>query len=154
MRIKTLMFTMALAGCSHNDHAGPDAGGGDAANACKVQDEGNGNAVPICTMHAPPDSFDPVIQWTWNGGDSGESNSYVNLTDDSDPRFAGPLDPSAPDLERALVSRHERPRGWHDPEGRTKLVAAAQHVPRERADHHERRVRAAATVNRETSQRR
>jgi hypothetical protein len=64
-------------------------GGGDATadayqDRCHVQDDMNG--VPQCTAQAPPDSFDPDIQWTWTG--SNEPNSIVtplvaNLTDDN-----------------------------------------------------------------------
>jgi hypothetical protein len=63
-------------------NAGPDA---PPVNLCKVQDDSNG--VPMCTDKAPPDSFDPVIQWMWTGP-NGETNSIVtplvgNLTDDN-----------------------------------------------------------------------
>ncbi len=53
---------------------------------CHVQDD-DGNGVPNCTQQAPPNSFDPDIQWTWTGPD-GDINSEVtplvaNLTDDN-----------------------------------------------------------------------
>lgn len=51
---------------------------------CKVNDDMN--APMDCTMVAPPDSFEPEIQWTWTGGS--EPYSIVtplvaNLTDDN-----------------------------------------------------------------------
>lgn len=45
-----------------------------------------GNGVPQCTDRAPPDAFEPDIQWTWTG--ASEPYSIVtplvaNLTDDN-----------------------------------------------------------------------
>ncbi len=77
-----------LAGCGHHGRDGIDAGGGDAGpiNKCKVNDN-TGNGVPACMSVAPPDSFDPEIQWAWNGSGD-DTNSIVtplvaNLTDDN-----------------------------------------------------------------------
>ena len=52
---------------------------------CKVQDDMN--AIGECDQVAPPDSFEPEIQWTWTGPD-GDILSVVtplvaNLTDDN-----------------------------------------------------------------------
>ena len=41
---------------------------------CKVVDDNDG--VAMCTDQAPPDSFDPVVQWEW-WGEGGYSESYV-----------------------------------------------------------------------------
>ena len=54
--------------------------------SCKVEDDMN--AVGVCTHVAPPDAFEPAVQWEWWGpGD--ETQSLViplvaNLTDDND----------------------------------------------------------------------
>jgi hypothetical protein len=52
---------------------------------CHVADDMN--AVGECEVEAPPDSFEPEVQWAWMGGASGETESTVtplvaNLTDD------------------------------------------------------------------------
>ncbi|MBK9757585.1 MAG: VCBS repeat-containing protein [Nannocystis sp.] len=52
---------------------------------CKATDD-DMNGVGDCTMKAPPDSFEPDIQWSWNGPGA-EKESLVtplvaNLTDD------------------------------------------------------------------------
>ncbi len=54
-------------------------------NRCKVQDDSN--ALGMCEDNAPPDSFEPEIQWTWTGPPA-ESKSIVaplvaNLSDDN-----------------------------------------------------------------------
>jgi hypothetical protein len=66
------------------DVGGGDAGPGDRVDKCKVIDDMD--AVGECRQSAPPDSFDPEIQWSWTGPD-GEAYSIVtplviNLTDD------------------------------------------------------------------------
>jgi hypothetical protein len=53
---------------------------------CKVVDDMDG--VGDCDAVAPPDSFEPDVQWTWDG-DNGDTQSIVlplvgNLTDDND----------------------------------------------------------------------
>ena len=53
---------------------------------CKATDD-NMNGVGDCTMKAPPDAFEPDIQWSWNGPGA-EKESLVtplvaNLTDDN-----------------------------------------------------------------------
>jgi len=59
---------------------------GTPVDKCKATDD-NMNGVGDCTMKAPPDSFQPDIQWTWNGPGA-EKESLVtplvaNLTDDN-----------------------------------------------------------------------
>jgi len=54
-------------------------------DVCKVQDDMD--AVGECDQEAPPDSFDPELQWTWTGP-NGDAFSIVtplvaNLTDDN-----------------------------------------------------------------------
>jgi hypothetical protein len=54
-------------------------------DVCTVQDDMN--AVGDCDQEAPPDSFEPDVQWVWNGGATGEISCIVtplvaNLTDD------------------------------------------------------------------------
>ncbi len=58
---------------------------GPPVDLCKVQEEGN--AIGECDKAAPPNSFEPEIQWTWTG--QTEPYSIVtplvaNLTDDND----------------------------------------------------------------------
>jgi hypothetical protein len=38
--------------------------------------------VMSCNDHAPPDSFDPEVQWSWDGGESYHTPLVINLTDD------------------------------------------------------------------------
>jgi hypothetical protein len=68
--------------------AGSGSGSGDAGplDACHVHDDPNGNGVPQCTDQAPPNSFEPDLQWSWTGAT--EPYSIVtplvaNLTDDN-----------------------------------------------------------------------
>jgi hypothetical protein len=81
-----------LAACGSPTAPPPVPGDGSAAvlpdgrrvHECHVQDDGDG--VPPCTDHAPPDSFEPEIQWTWQS--AAEPYSIVtplgaNLTDDN-----------------------------------------------------------------------
>jgi len=54
-------------------------------DVCTVQDDMN--AVGECGQEAPPDSFEPEVQWVWMGGATGENSSLTtplvaNLTDD------------------------------------------------------------------------
>jgi len=87
MRIKCI-FVLALVACGPGGRGRPDGGeGGDGnnVNQCKVQDDTNG--VPVCTDKAPPDSFDPDVQWSWTGP-GGDAYSIVtplvaNLSDDN-----------------------------------------------------------------------
>ncbi len=53
------------------------SGMGEPVDECKVN-EADGDAPPPCDDRdkAPPDSFDPVVQWTWN--DPGGSGSLVS----------------------------------------------------------------------------
>ena len=53
--------------------------------SCKVV--GDMDAVQPCTEQAPPDSFDPEVQWSWDGSD-GDTDVVAtpivaNLTDDN-----------------------------------------------------------------------
>ena len=78
---------------SSSDESGPgvvlDVGAGDTDgeyDICEVQDDIDGG-LP-CVDIAPPESFDPDVQWTWTGMD-GEDQVLVtplvaNLTDDND----------------------------------------------------------------------
>ena len=82
-----LVFAIACGPSPRGDQHPDGAPGGDggAVDLCHVQSDDNG--VPNCTQHAPPDSFDPDIQWMWTGPD-GDTNSEVtplvaNLTDDN-----------------------------------------------------------------------
>src|SRR5690242_6273038 len=43
----------------------PDTGGGRMPPSCKVVDDMN--AVGVCRMQAPPDSFEPDTQWSYTG---------------------------------------------------------------------------------------
>ena len=63
--------------------------GSGGTSACKVA-EAASDAVPPCTKKAPPDSFDPVVQWSWTAPDGTYpySGSYImplvgNFTDDN-----------------------------------------------------------------------
>lgn len=58
---------------------------GDQPNRCKVNEDIDG--TPTCDESAPPDSFEPEVQWSFEGVE-GESYSWVtplvaNLTDDN-----------------------------------------------------------------------
>src|SRR4051794_20589939 len=76
-------------GAGSRPHAGTDGSGGGGSDSgptdvCHVHDDGNG--VPQCTDQAPPNAFEPDIQWTWTGAT--EPYSIVtplvaNLTDDN-----------------------------------------------------------------------
>ncbi len=48
---------------------------------CKVVD--GMDAVGECDLSAPPDSFEPDVQWTWDGGSSLVTPLVANLTDDN-----------------------------------------------------------------------
>jgi len=65
---------------------GSGSGDGGPVDACHVHDDPNGNGVPQCTDQAPPNSFEPDLQWSWTGAT--EPYSIVtplvaNLTDDN-----------------------------------------------------------------------
>lgn len=49
---------------------------------CNVVDDMD--AVGACNDEAPPDSFEPDVQWTWDGGGSSVTPLVANLTDDND----------------------------------------------------------------------
>jgi FG-GAP-like repeat len=48
--------------------------------SCTVQD--GMDAFGDCEMEAPPDSFEPVVKWTWDGGPVIVTPLVANLTDD------------------------------------------------------------------------
>ncbi len=50
--------------------------------SCKVVDDMD--AVGSCDDEAPPDSFEPEVQWSWEGGSSSVTPLVINLTDDND----------------------------------------------------------------------
>ncbi|CAN5740534.1 hypothetical protein BH11MYX2_BH11MYX2_18570 [soil metagenome] len=83
-----LLATACSSSTTQPGDSTPDGGttpDGTTANACKVAPDGN--APGTCGSHAPPNSFDAAVQWSWNGPD-GEASSYVmplaaNLTDDN-----------------------------------------------------------------------
>jgi hypothetical protein len=91
MPSRVLLIALLIVGCgpgTRHDGQGGDASGPDAGkppNACKVQNDDN--AVGMCTDRAPPNSFQPTLQWTWTGPGA-ERFSIVtplvaNLTDDN-----------------------------------------------------------------------
>lgn len=45
--------------------------------SCEVQD--GMDAFGDCEMEAPPDSFDPDVQWTWDGGGVSVTPHVANL---------------------------------------------------------------------------
>ncbi len=76
----TPIFDVGVMEESGTDETGPMPA------SCKVTDE-NGDA-PTCTVSAPPDAFEPDVQWTFDGPGT-ERESFVtplvaNLTDDDD----------------------------------------------------------------------
>ena len=82
------VVSTACGGPTRPGHGGGDAGSGSGdsgpVDVCHVHDDMNG--VPQCTDRAPPDSFEPDVQWTWTGAT--EPYSIVtplvaNLTDDN-----------------------------------------------------------------------
>jgi hypothetical protein len=90
-RVRVAAAIMIFAACGPGPRNGDDDqsgdGGSDAppVNLCKVQDDSNG--VGMCDDVAPPDSFEPELQWSWTGGAS-EPYSIItplvaNLTDDN-----------------------------------------------------------------------
>jgi FG-GAP-like repeat len=63
------------------------ADGGDGPRPrCEI-DDGEIDAMGPCGIEAPPDSFDPVVQWSWDGVDGEDQVSVTplvaNLTDDN-----------------------------------------------------------------------
>jgi hypothetical protein len=63
-----------------------DGGNVDPPDLCKPSDDGDG--MGPCEEQAPPDSFEPVLQWAWMGDgsfrDSIVTPLVANLTDDND----------------------------------------------------------------------
>lgn len=50
---------------------------------CHVVDDMDAVDVDACNQEAPPDSFEPDIQWTWDGGEVIVNPLVANLTDDN-----------------------------------------------------------------------
>ena len=65
------------------DLAVPDLGGGEQGCTMATPADVHDGTVTDCTDQAPPDSFDPVVQWTWEGGESYHTPLVINLTDDN-----------------------------------------------------------------------
>jgi len=88
----------------------PDLGDLPPVDMCKVNDDGN--AVGECKKTAPPDSFEPEVQWTWAGGAGGENSVIVtplvaNLTDDNDDGEIDLCD--VPDIVVVAATAHMSP---------------------------------------------
>ncbi len=86
--VPAVAVAVAVCGCGplRGDDAGDD--GPDVtppADRCKVRDDGN--AVGLCDAKAPPDSFEPVVQWAWTGPGADTGSIVIplvgNLTDDN-----------------------------------------------------------------------
>ena len=106
---------------------GSDTGG--PGELCKVVDEMN--AVGDCEETAPPDAFEPDIQWDW-WGPNGEEESLVtplvaNLTDDNDD---GEIDLC--DIPDIVVVATDFPNNAHHLRARRPDWSAALHGPDER----------------------
>jgi hypothetical protein len=80
---------LAACGPDKRDGSGDAGGTGDGSDmpvdVCKVQDDSNG--IGMCDDKAPPNSFEPELQWAWTGPD-GDTFSIVsplvgNLSDDN-----------------------------------------------------------------------
>jgi len=89
--LASLVLVIAACGPSHRGNGGDDDDTGDGGtdaeppNLCKVQSDESG--IGMCDQVAPPGSFEPELQWAWNGP-PGETYSIVtplvaNLTDDN-----------------------------------------------------------------------
>ncbi|MEM6990558.1 MAG: VCBS repeat-containing protein [Myxococcota bacterium] len=88
----------------------PDSGPFQPTRQCKVVDESN--APGPCRETAPPNSFEPEVQWTWPGGASGESSCIVtplvgNLTDDNEDGEIDLCD--TPDIVAVAATNHLSP---------------------------------------------
>src|SRR5262245_44376187 len=57
---------------------GPDLG-----EQCMASEAPDDFSVPVCELKAGAESFDPVIEWYWDGGDGWGPPLVVNLTDDN-----------------------------------------------------------------------
>jgi hypothetical protein len=61
-----------------------DAGpGGEVMRACSISAEGEKFELPVCKLKAPPDSFDPQLQWSVELGNGFGPPLVANLTDDN-----------------------------------------------------------------------
>lgn len=89
MRNRLSVALLALAACGPGSRPnGDDVGGNNTTpdstpvNICKVQDD---NALGMCDSVAPPNSFEPDVQWSWTGPEpySIVTPLVANLTDDN-----------------------------------------------------------------------
>ena len=55
----------------------------DPKRACKIDESGETFELPVCKLKAPPDSFDPVLQWSAELGNGFGPPLVANLTDDN-----------------------------------------------------------------------
>ncbi len=68
---------------STDGNTGGTCGGPVPCNPCKVNPD-EGNAVGECMMKSPPDSFQPAVQWQWDGAlDVYPTPLVANMTDDN-----------------------------------------------------------------------
>jgi hypothetical protein len=51
--------------------------------ACKIESQGESFELPVCKLKAPPDSFDPVLQWSAELGSGSGPPLVANMTDDN-----------------------------------------------------------------------
>jgi outer membrane protein assembly factor BamB len=58
-------------------------GGPGEARACTISAEGEKFELPVCKLKAPPDSFDPQLQWSVELGNGFGPPMVANLTDDN-----------------------------------------------------------------------
>jgi len=90
MRAGRLWLALFVVACGPGERPGGTGGDGGttgdsvAVDVCKVQDD---NALGMCDSVAPPNSFEPELQWSWTGP-GGDAYSIVtplvaNLTDDN-----------------------------------------------------------------------
>jgi len=77
-------------GTSDGGHfaTGSGSGTGGRAMSCTVNEQ-TGDALPACIAYAPPDSFSPVVKWTWTAPFTGYGAGSIilplvgNFTDDN-----------------------------------------------------------------------
>lgn len=94
MRLTACLLVMAFvlcAACSKKPRTGddPDAGNDTDTETCvDTENEFGDEQLAECADEAPPDSFEPDIQWTWTGPEGEDESAVIplvaNLTDDDD----------------------------------------------------------------------
>lgn len=57
--------------------------GGTTANVCTVNTNPDEFSLPVCEIKAGAQSFDPVVKWSWDGGDGYGPPLVANMTDDN-----------------------------------------------------------------------